>query len=93
MLYAKLCKGSTQYHSIAKASRGSHGTTAPLTLCEPEQVTTLIFHSSEQGTHPTSPIISKQVVPYWTRDGTCCLGMSTPKTRPLADSSITIHIT
>jgi hypothetical protein len=64
-------------------------TTAPLAPCEPRQVTTLISHSSEQGTLPTASLISKQVVPYQTRIGTCCPGVSTPKTRSLADSSMT----
>jgi hypothetical protein len=63
-LYAKLCQGSTQYHSIAKVSWGSRGTTTPLAQCEPGRVTTPISHSSEQGTHPTSSPISKQAVPY-----------------------------
>jgi hypothetical protein len=36
-----------------------HGTMTPLTLCEPRQVTTPIFHSSEQGTLPTAWLISK----------------------------------
>jgi hypothetical protein len=38
--YAKLCQGSTQYHSIAKVSLGSRGTTALLAPCEPGRVTT-----------------------------------------------------
>jgi hypothetical protein len=60
--------------SLAKVVRGTiamlrfpevvHGTTAPLALCEPRRVTTPISHSSEQGTLPTSSLISKQVVPY-----------------------------
>jgi hypothetical protein len=55
--YAKLCQGSTQYHSIAKVSWGSHGTMAPLAPCEPGRVTTPISYSSEQGTLPTSSLI------------------------------------
>jgi hypothetical protein len=50
-------------------------------------------HSSEQGTLPTVPLISKQDVPYRTRGGTYCPGESTPKTQSLVDSSMTIHIT
>jgi hypothetical protein len=80
-----------QYHSIAKVSRGSHGTTAPLAPCEPRRVTTPISHSSEQSTLPTAPLISKQVVPYRARGGTCCPGVSTPKPWSLADSSMRNH--
>jgi hypothetical protein len=56
-------------------------TTAPLALCEPRRVTTLISHSCEQDKLPTTSLISKQAVPYRTRGGTCCLGVFTPKTR------------
>jgi hypothetical protein len=68
-------------------------TTTPLAPCELRQVTTPIFHSSEQGTLPTASIISKQVIPYRTRGGTYYPGVSTPMTRSLADSSMTNHIT
>jgi hypothetical protein len=91
--YAKLCQGSTQYHSIAKVSRGSRGTTSPVAPCEPGRVTTPKSHSSEQGTLPTTSLISKRAVLYWTHDGTCYPGVSTPMTRSLADSSMTNHIT
>jgi hypothetical protein len=37
-------------------------------------------------------LISQQVVPYQTRSGTCCPGVSTPKIRSVADSSMTSHI-
>jgi hypothetical protein len=37
-------------------------------------------------------LISQQAVPYRTRGGTCCPGVSTPKIRSLADSSMTSHI-
>jgi hypothetical protein len=60
---------------LAKVSRGNHGTTAPLEPCEPRRVTTLMSHSSEQGTLPTPSLISKQAVPYQTRGGTCCPGV------------------
>jgi hypothetical protein len=66
-------------------------TTDPLAPCEPRWVTTSISHSSEQGTLPTTSLISKQVVPYWTRGSTCCPWVSTPRTRSLADSSMTNH--
>jgi hypothetical protein len=91
--YAKLCQGSTQYHSIANVSRGSRGTTTPLAPCEPERVTTPIPHSSEQDTLSTTSLISKQVVPYRTHGDTYCPGVSTPMTQSLADSSMTNHIT
>jgi hypothetical protein len=38
-------------------------------------------------------LISQQAVPYRTRGDTCCPEVSTPKTRSLADSSMTSHIT
>jgi hypothetical protein len=77
--------------AMLKFPRVVRGTTAPLTPCESRRVTTLISHSSEQGTLLISSIISKQVIPYWTRGGTCCPEVSTPKTRSLADLSMTNH--
>jgi hypothetical protein len=50
-------------------------------------------HSTEHDTQPIAYLISKQVIPYCTRGGTCCLGVSTPKIRPLADLSMKNHIT
>jgi hypothetical protein len=38
-------------------------------------------HSSEQGTQHIVLLISRQVIPYRTRDGTCCPGLPTPKIR------------
>jgi hypothetical protein len=52
-------------------------------------ITTSISHSSEQGTLPTASLISKQAIPYWTRGGTCCHRVTTPKIQSLADSSMT----
>jgi hypothetical protein len=66
-------------------------TTTPLAPREPRWVTTPISHSFEQGTPPTASLISKQVVPHRTCEGTCCPRMSTPKTQSLADSSMTNH--
>jgi hypothetical protein len=63
-------------------------TTAPLAPCEPRWVTTSISHSS--GTLPTASFC-KQVVPHQTCGGTFCLGVSTPKTQSLTDSSMTNH--
>jgi hypothetical protein len=54
-------------------------------LCHP--------HATEQETPPIAYLISKQVVPYRTRGGTYCLGVSTPKIQFLVDSSMTNHIT
>jgi hypothetical protein len=71
----------------------SSGTMTPLALCEPRRVTMPISHTIEQCTLPTASLISRQVIPYRTRGSTYCPGMSTPKTRSLVDSSITIHIT
>jgi hypothetical protein len=50
-------------------------------------------HSTEYDTQPIAYPISKQAVPYRTHGGTCCPGVSTPKIRSLADSSMTSHIT
>jgi hypothetical protein len=58
-----------------------------------DQIIFCVFpHTIEQDSQPTIALISKQVVPYWTRGGTCCLGVSTPQTRSLAYSSMTNHI-
>jgi hypothetical protein len=58
------------------------------------QNTTGVFpHTSKKDSQPTTSLFSKQVIPYWTRGSTCCPGVSTPKTRPLADLSTTNHIT
>jgi hypothetical protein len=52
------------------------------------QITSYVFpHTVEQDSQPTASLISKQVIPYQTRGGTCCLRVSTPKTQSLADSS------
>jgi hypothetical protein len=50
-------------------------------------------HTTEQDPQPTTSLISKQVIPYGTHGGTCCPEESTPKTRSLADSSMTNHNT
>jgi hypothetical protein len=69
------------------------GTMTPLAPCEPRQVTTPISHSSEQGTLPTTSLISGQAVSYRTCGGTYCPRVSTPMTHSLADSGMTNHIT
>jgi hypothetical protein len=76
---------------MLRIPRVVHSTTTPLALCEPSWVTTPISHSSKQGTLPIASLISKQAVPYWTCDDTCCPGVSTPKTRSLPDSMMTNH--
>jgi hypothetical protein len=50
-------------------------------------------HSTEHDTQPIAYLISKQAIPYRTRGGTCCHGVSTPKIQSLVDSSMTNHIT
>jgi hypothetical protein len=49
------------------------------------------INSTEQDTLPIVFLISKQVVSYQTRGGTCCHGVSTPKSWSLVDSSTTCH--
>jgi hypothetical protein len=68
-------------------------TMAPLAPCEPRRVTMSISYSSKQGTLPTTSLISKQAIPYQTRGGTYCPGVSSPMAQSLADSSMTNHIT
>jgi hypothetical protein len=51
----------------------------------------VISHPIEQDTLPIVFLISRQAVPYQTRGGTCCHGLSTPKIRSLADSSTTCY--
>jgi hypothetical protein len=59
-----------------------------------DQITSYIFpHTTMQDSQPTASLISKQVVPYRTRGGTCCPGVSTPKIWSLADLSMTNHNT
>jgi hypothetical protein len=50
-------------------------------------------HSTEHDKQSIAYLISKQAVPYWTRGGTCCPGVSTHKIWSLAYSSMTNHIT
>jgi hypothetical protein len=58
-----------------------------------DQVRFYIFpHTTEQDSQAIAALISKHVVPYWTRGGTCCPKVSTPKIRSLADLSMTNHI-
>jgi hypothetical protein len=50
-------------------------------------------HSTKHDTRPTAYLISKQAIPYRTRGGTYCPGVSAPKIQSLVDSSMTSHIT
>jgi hypothetical protein len=50
-----------------------------------------IPHPTEQDTLHILFLISKQVVPYLTHDGTCCPGVFTRKIRSLVDLSTTCH--
>jgi hypothetical protein len=59
-----------------------------------DQITFCVFpHTTKQDSQPTASLISKQAIPYRTHGDTCCPRVSTPKTRSLADSSMTNHIT
>jgi hypothetical protein len=59
-----------------------------------DQIMSYVFpHTAEQDSQHTTSLISKQVVPYQTRGSTCCLVVSTPMIRSLADSSMANHIT
>jgi hypothetical protein len=58
-----------------------------------DEITSCVFcHTTEQDSQPTTSLICKQVIPYLTCGDTCCPGVSTPKTRSLANSSMTNHI-
>jgi hypothetical protein len=58
------------------------------------QITSYVFpHTAEQDSQLTTSLISKQAIPYRTCGDTCHPGVYTPKTRSLADSSMTIYIT
>jgi hypothetical protein len=73
-------------------SAGFLVTQGPLAPCGSDHI--LHFpHTAEQDSQPTISLIGKQDVPYRTRGGTYCPRVSTPKTRSLADLSMTIHIT
>jgi hypothetical protein len=59
-----------------------------------DQITPCVFpHTTEQDSQPTTSLISKKAVPYQTRGGTYCPGVSTPKIWSLVDLSMTNHIT
>jgi hypothetical protein len=59
-----------------------------------DQITSCVFaHTTEQDSLPIASLIRRQVDPYQTRGGTCCFGVSTPKTWSFVDLSMTNHIT
>jgi hypothetical protein len=89
--YARLSEGSTRYHSNAKVSRGSTRYHGPSCTVWAEASNYANSHSSEQGTLPTTSLISKQAISYRTHGGTYCPGVSTHKIQSLADSSMTNH--
>jgi hypothetical protein len=63
-------------------------------VCHKDRSQSMVPSPLNRARHTAYSIpISKQVVPYLTRGGTCCLGVSTRKILPLADSSMTNHIT
>jgi hypothetical protein len=51
----------------------------------------VIPHPTEEYTLPIVFLISRQAIPYWTRGGTSCPRVSTPKIRSLADLSTRCH--
>jgi hypothetical protein len=72
--------GTTEYPQTPLAPCGLVGIVIPVPLFQQDKLTRAF-------------LISQQAVPYQTCGGTCCPGVSTPKTRSLADSSMTSHIT
>jgi hypothetical protein len=71
--------------------------TSPLAPCgsgDSQSIVTkfdVIPHSTEQDTQPIAFLVSRQAIPYQTCGGICCPGVSSPKTRSLANSSTTRH--
>jgi hypothetical protein len=72
--------GTTEYPQAPLAPCGPVGIAIPVPLFQEDKITRAF-------------LISQQDVPYWTRGGTCCPGVSTPRIRFIADSTMTIHIT
>jgi hypothetical protein len=65
----------------------------PLLHLVDQNMSCVFPHILEQDSQPTTSLISKQANSYRARGDTCCPEVSTPKTWPLADSSMTIHST
>jgi hypothetical protein len=76
---AKIVHGTIAMLRFSKVVRG---TTAPLAPCGLERMTMQLS---------TPTLISNQVVPYRTRDGTYCPRVSTPKIQFLTNLSKTNH--
>jgi hypothetical protein len=58
-----------------------------------DQIMLCIFpHTTEKDSHPIAVLISKHAIKFQTHDGTCCLGVFTPKIQSLANSSMKNHI-
>jgi hypothetical protein len=72
--------GTTEYPQARLTPCGFIGVAIPVPLFQQDKLTRAF-------------LTSQQAVPYWTRGGTCCPVVSTPKIRSLADSSMTNHIT
>jgi hypothetical protein len=72
--------GTTEYPQAPLAPGGLVGIAISVPLFQQDKLTRAF-------------LISQQAVPYRPRGGTCCPGVSTPRIRFLAVSSMTIHIT
>jgi hypothetical protein len=72
--------GTTEYPQASLAPCGLIGIAIPVPFFQQDKLTRAF-------------LISQQAIPYWTRGGTCCPGMSTPRILSLADLSRTTHIT
>jgi hypothetical protein len=70
--------GTIEYPQAPLAPCSLIGTAIPVPLIQQDKLTRAF-------------LISQQAIPYCTRGGTCCLGVSTPKIQSLADSSTTCH--
>jgi hypothetical protein len=72
--------GTTKYPQALLAPYDHIGIAKPVPLIQWDKLTRAF-------------LVSQQAIPYRTHGGICCPGVSTPKIRSLADSSMTIHIT
>jgi hypothetical protein len=72
--------GTTEYPQASLAPCGHVGRAIQVPLIQQYKLT-------------RASLISQQAIPYRTRGGTCCPGVSTPTIHSLAHSSMTIHIT
>jgi hypothetical protein len=72
--------GTIEYPQAPLAPCGLVGIAIPVLLIQQNKLTRAF-------------LISQQAIPYQTRGGTCCSGVSTPMIQSLADLSMTNHIT